>query len=142
MKISRSVSRPRTIWNTSKLHPVPETAPLTRKCNKNAAWIGRGCRVRGRALQGAARHAEALHLKEANRALEEATQSADRGLAFDGGAVKWSPYTIVLAVTGASWAGGEDVVSGRIEPLRSQRARFNDPAGLGFIEGNSDHGLP
>ena len=79
-----------------------------------------------------------LHLKEANRVLEEATQTADRGLVVKGGAVKWDADMIVLAVTDASWAGEEDIVKGTTEPLRSQRARFNALAGPGFIEGNCD----
>eukprot|EP00959_Pyramimonas_sp_CCMP1952_P323220 6763821-Pyramimonas_sp.AAC.1 len=45
---------------------------------------------------------------------------------------------IVLTVTDASWAGEEDIVKGRIEPLRSRRAQFNGLAGPGFIEGSSD----
>eukprot|EP00959_Pyramimonas_sp_CCMP1952_P456410 9473126-Pyramimonas_sp.AAC.1 len=43
---------------------------------------------------------------------------------------------IVLTVTDASWAGEVHIVKGILEPLRSQRARFNGLAGPGFIEGN------
>eukprot|EP00959_Pyramimonas_sp_CCMP1952_P078635 1643641-Pyramimonas_sp.AAC.1 len=55
---------------------------------------------------------------------------------------KWDPDMIVLTVTDAGWAGEGDVVKGRIEPVRSQRARANGLAGPGFIEGNSDHVHP
>eukprot|EP00959_Pyramimonas_sp_CCMP1952_P258984 5414221-Pyramimonas_sp.AAC.1 len=87
-------------------------------------------------LQTAVRHAKVLHLKGANRVLEEATQSTDCGFAFKGGSAKWNQDTIVLTVTDASWAGEEDIVKGGIEPLRSQRALFNGLAGPAFIEGN------
>eukprot|EP00959_Pyramimonas_sp_CCMP1952_P252825 5281752-Pyramimonas_sp.AAC.1 len=59
---------------------------------------------------------------EADRASEEATQSADCGLVVAGGAVMWNRDLLVPIVTGASRAGEEDIVKGRIEPLRSQRA--------------------
>ena len=45
---------------------------------------------------------------------------------------------IVLTVNDAGWAGEDAIVKGNVEPLRSQKARFNGLAGPGFVEGNSD----
>eukprot|EP00959_Pyramimonas_sp_CCMP1952_P445425 9325961-Pyramimonas_sp.AAC.1 len=115
----------------------PRDSPLTTSCNEGEtaqfrsvvgalSWITRQCTP------------ELLH-REANRVLEAATQPADYGLVFKGGAAQWNQDMIVLTVTDASWAGEEDIVKGSIEPFRSQRARFNGLAGSGFIEGNSDH---
>eukprot|EP00959_Pyramimonas_sp_CCMP1952_P354123 7419243-Pyramimonas_sp.AAC.1 len=109
MKIARRVSRPGAILRRSKLHPILETAPS----RENA-------------------------IKAGQRSLKR-WRSADCGLAFKGGNVKWNQDLPLLIVTGASWAGEEDTVKGRIEPLRSQRVRFNGLARPGFIEENSDH---
>eukprot|EP00959_Pyramimonas_sp_CCMP1952_P367219 7691317-Pyramimonas_sp.AAC.1 len=93
------------------------------------SWVTRQCAPeplhRASRLQTAVRPAQALPLRGAIRVLEDAIQSATAGL-------------VVPIATDASWAGEEDVVNGRIEPLRSHRARFNRPAGPGFIEGNND----
>eukprot|EP00959_Pyramimonas_sp_CCMP1952_P187580 3922178-Pyramimonas_sp.AAC.1 len=76
------------------------------------------------------------------RALEEAAQSADCGLGFKGGTARWNHDMRVPIVTDASWAGEDDVVKGRIESRRSQKARFNGLAWPGFIEGNNDNVRP
>eukprot|EP00959_Pyramimonas_sp_CCMP1952_P282754 5909862-Pyramimonas_sp.AAC.1 len=84
------------------------------------------------------RHAKGLRLKEANRVLEEAAQSADCRFTFKGGAALWDSDSLALTVTDAIWAGEDDVSEGKVEPFRSQKARFNGLAGPGFIDGNSD----
>eukprot|EP00959_Pyramimonas_sp_CCMP1952_P120393 2517413-Pyramimonas_sp.AAC.1 len=45
-------------------------------------------------------------------------------------------------VAHASWAGEEDLVKGRVEPLRSQRVSFHGLAEAGLIEGDSDQVHP
>eukprot|EP00959_Pyramimonas_sp_CCMP1952_P368650 7722115-Pyramimonas_sp.AAC.1 len=80
-------------------------SPPTRKCNEgetaqhrsavgDLSWVTRQCKpellYRASRLQTAVCHAKVLHLKDATRVLEEATQSADCGLLFKGGAVKWN----------------------------------------------------
>ena len=135
----------------------PRDSPLTRRCNEGEtsqlrsvvgalSWVCRQCKpeflYRVSRLQTAVNHAKVLHLKEANRVLEEAVQTSDSGLVFKGGAVLWDKDMIVLTITDASWAGEDDVVKGNLEPLRSQRARFNGLAGPGFVEGNSDYVHP
>ena len=149
-----------TVYVTAKDHiekivavSYPRGSPLTRSCNEGEKsqlrsvvgvlpWVARQCKPEllygVSRLQTVVNHAKVLHLKEANRILEEAAQTADTGLVFKGGAVKWDKDMIVLTVTDASSAGEYDKVSGRLEPLRSQRARFNGLAGPGFVEGNSD----
>ena len=76
-------------------------------------------------LQTVVNHASVLHFKEANKVLEDAVQSADIGLVFKGGAVKWDNDMIVLTITDASWSGEQAVVWESLEPLRSQKARIN-----------------
>ena len=93
-------------------------------------------------LQTVVNHAKVLHLKEANKVLEDAVQSADISFVFKGGAVKWDKDMIVLTITDASWSGEQAVVRGSLEPLRSQKARFNGLSGSGFIDGDSDNVHP
>eukprot|EP00959_Pyramimonas_sp_CCMP1952_P373526 7822894-Pyramimonas_sp.AAC.1 len=78
----------------------PRDSPLTRTCNEGdtaqlrsvvgaMSWVTRQCKpellYRVSRLQAAVRHVKVLYLKEANRVLEEATQSADCVLAFKKG---------------------------------------------------------
>eukprot|EP00959_Pyramimonas_sp_CCMP1952_P461925 9482388-Pyramimonas_sp.AAC.1 len=106
-----------------KAASYPRDSPITRKCNKGEtaqlrpvvgalSWVTRECKpelsYRVSRLQTPVRHAKALHLKEANRALEGAIQSADCGLIFKGGDVKWDQDILVLTVPDASRAGDND----------------------------------
>ena len=145
--------------NIEKIEAIsyPGDSQLTRKCNEGevsqlrsvvgaVSWVSRQCKpellYRVSRLQTVVNHAKVFHLKEANKVLEDAVQSADIGLVFKGGAVKWDNDMIVLTITDASWSGEQAVVRGSLEPLRSQKARFNGLSGSGFIDGDSDNVHP
>ena len=110
------------------------------------SWVSRQCKpellYRVSRLQTVVNHAKVLHLKEANKLLEDAVRSADIGLVLKGGVVKWDKDMIVLTITDASWSGEQAVVRESLEPLRSQKARFNGLSGSGFINGDTDNVHP
>ena len=54
-------------------------------------------------LQTVMNHSKVLHLKEANKLLEDAATTADTGLVFKGGVIVWNK-AIMPTVTDASWA--------------------------------------
>ena len=97
------------------------------------SWVTRQCirelLHRVSKLQAVVSIAKVLRLNEANRVLENAVGTADKCLAFKGGAVQWDKDVVVLTITDAGWSGEEDIVLGSLEPLSSQKARFNGGAG-------------
>ena len=110
------------------------------------SWVARQCKpellYRVSKLQTVMNHARVLHLKEANKILEDAVATADTGLVFKGGAVPWNEDMIMLTVTDASWSNESVVTKGQIETFRSQKSRFNGLAGKGLVEGDSDYVHP
>ena len=135
--------QPKTPSRTLSLFPIPVIAPLTRTCTEGetsqlssvvgaVSWVTRQCKPEllhgASTLQTAGNHAKVLHFEEANRVPEDAVQTADKGLAFKGGAVKLDKDVVALTIADARWPGEGDIVNGSLEPFRSQKARFNGVA--------------
>ena len=103
------------------------------------SWVARQCRpdlsYRVSRLQTRSARATVADLKEANKVIEYAQKTAERGLTFKGGLFTWDELVSVV-VTDASHANEQELCpnTGEMEPHRSQGARMQliaPPAVLG-----------
>ena len=104
------------------------------------SWVARQCRpdltYRVSKMQSAASKGTVKDLKDANKVLDWAQSTADRGLVFKHDSVDWNNFMLGV-ITDASWAGEEEFIpeTGENEEYRSQGARLQVIASPEILSG-------
>ena len=125
---------------------TPEDTSQMKSVAGSLAWVSRQCRpdlaYRVSRIQSAANKGIVADIKEANKAVDFAIATAERGLTFKSGTVKWGEM-ISLVITDASHANESEemIVAGKksLEPHRSQGARMVFLASKEIWDGDSGH---
>ena len=109
------------------------------------SWVARQARpdlsYRVSRLQSACGRATIRDLHYCNEVVKDAQEFSKHGLYFEAGAIRWNDC-ILCTVSDASWSNESQVVKGKLEPYRSQRARMTLLVDKAFINGDETKFYP
>ena len=109
------------------------------------AWVARQTRpdlsYRVSRLQSVCGRATIRDLFYCNEVVKDAQEFSKHGLYFEAGAIDWNDC-ILCTVSDASWSNESEVVKGKMEPYRSQRARMTLLVDKNFIKGDETKFYP
>ena len=109
------------------------------------AWVARQTRpdlsYRVSRLQSVCGRATIRDLFYCNEVVKDAQEFSKHGLYFEARAIEWNDC-ILCTVSDASWSNESEVVKGKMEPYRSQRARMTLLVDKKFIKGDETKFYP
>ena len=109
------------------------------------AWVARQARpdlsYRVSKLQSVCGRATIKDLQYADAVVRDAHEYSKHGIIFEAGAVDWNQM-VLCTVSDASWSNESEMVRGKMEPFRSQRARMTILTNKNMIKGDGSKFYP